>query len=217
MDPTTWLNDRGTNPGVTVKDVAVSYNAKTDTMAIGVNFFGVAGDVNGTGNPGSLLGKESITLALSFDGKLNDSLIMGIPDHATSAGTGLGGFNLATYKNTGMGIEDSYGTSLNGFFAAGGGLQFQPSASHPGFEIVLQNASKLPGFNASSSFDIAVYAGSSTDSTTMHGSQAEDSASLQFGKLAPQTVPEPATILAWSLVAAGAGYRIRRRRRLGVA
>ena len=50
-----WMTSAGLVSGWNIKDVALDYNAATDTMYVGVNTYGVAGNVDGNGTPGSPL------------------------------------------------------------------------------------------------------------------------------------------------------------------
>jgi len=217
-NPITWLDNQGTNPALTVKDVRVSYDPTTDNLYVGVNFFGIAGDANGVINPGSLLGRESITMALAFGKNPSNSnaIIVGVPNQTANAGPGLDGFTVTSFKgDTNAGIEDNYGTSLN---SHNGGLAFEPSSAHPGFEFVLTHASTLPGFSPTSLITMEVYAGASTDSTTAYGSKEEDGTGYLYAPLGSVEfqVPEPGSMLAWSLVAAVGAWRgLSARRRLG--
>src|SRR5690606_30014061 len=46
-----WMAAEGRETGWNFKDIRLAYDQATDTLAVGVNFFGVAGDVDGDGNP----------------------------------------------------------------------------------------------------------------------------------------------------------------------
>ncbi len=47
-----WMTDSGLVSGWNIKDMRLDYNAATDTMYVGVNTYGVAGNVDGNGTPG---------------------------------------------------------------------------------------------------------------------------------------------------------------------
>jgi hypothetical protein len=90
-----------------------------------------------------------------------------------------------------------------------GNLAFDPSAAHPGFEFTIKNFSKIsPTLDPTKGFWIQAYAGSPNDNPI--GEESTDF--IKIPAFAPQTIPEPTTWLAWSLVAGAAGYRLRRRR-----
>ena len=48
-----WMQSQGLISGWAVKDIRLDYNAATDTLAVGVNTWGIAGDADGKGNPGA--------------------------------------------------------------------------------------------------------------------------------------------------------------------
>ena len=47
------MTNSGLVSGWNIKDIRLDYNAATDTMYVGVNTYGVAGNVDGNGTPGS--------------------------------------------------------------------------------------------------------------------------------------------------------------------
>src|SRR5262245_58763109 len=48
-----WMTDSGFDSGWNIKDVRLGYDPKTDVMYVGVNTFGIAGNVDGNGTPGT--------------------------------------------------------------------------------------------------------------------------------------------------------------------
>src|ERR1700723_935337 len=48
-----WMTEAGLINGYVMKDIRLSYNAKTDTLSVGVNFYGIAGDTDGSPNGGT--------------------------------------------------------------------------------------------------------------------------------------------------------------------
>ncbi len=202
--------------GWSIKDIRLYYDKSTDTMEVGVNFFGVAGDADSNGNPGTvssqtaaaggidlphLGGRESITIGFDFTNSGKPTVLAGVPGDKSQAGPGIDGFTIATYANNGMGFANSYGTYLPGHM---GGLVFDPSPQHPDFEFLITNFSKLPGYNPTTGFGLMAFAGSPDDMVEEEG--------VVFPRVDAGQIPEPATLLAWSIVAGGAAIRLRRRR-----
>ena len=217
-----WMTNQGLINGWQVKDVRLQYDKATDTLSVGLNTWSVAGDAAGEGNPGvapsqmateggknepHLGGYKSITVGFSFSNSTTPDILAGVPSNKTEAGPGIDGFNVAAYKPTNMGVQNSYGATLTNNL---GGLAFDPSKAHPGFEFTIKNFSKIPGNDLTKGFTMSVYAGSPEDVVA-----GEDSFSRHITLPQPEKVhtPEPATLLAWSTVlAAGAVVRHRRRR-----
>ena len=88
-----------------------------------------------------------------------------------------------------------------------GTLAFDPSPSHPQLEFTISNFSKIPGLDPTQGFWISAYAGSSLDGVA-------GEAYLAWSKVpvnAAQSIPEPATWLAWSLATGAVAWRLRRR------
>jgi hypothetical protein len=221
-----FITQQGWTSGWSVNDMRLSYDAKSDTMFVGVNFFGIAGDADGNGDPGSadprtlkmggidlphLGGRESISVAFAPDSASGLAkagapvLIAGVPADKSQAGTGIDGFNVSSYKPSNMGIAYNYGPTLTNHMGA---LAFDPSAAKPGFEFTIKNFSKIAGLDPAKGFWVQAFAGSPDDVVA-----GEDSVPLtRIGPLSPQ-VPEPTTVVAWgSVLLGGALWRSRRRR-----
>jgi hypothetical protein len=216
----------GFTTGFSIKDLRTSYDARTDTMYVGVNFFSIAGDADGNGDPGAadprlgpgiadlphLGGRKSISVAFAPDGANGTSapgtpvVVAGVPADKTTAGPGIDGFNVSAYKGNGNGIAYNYGPTLTNNL---GQLAFDPSAAHPGFEFTINNFSKIPGLNPANGFWITAYAGSLD--AVMAGEDAVPWTRIPALAAQTQTIPEPTTLLAWSLVAGGAAWCARRR------
>ncbi len=222
-DPASYIASHNMSPGWEIKDIRLYYDKATDTMDVGVNFFGIAGDADGNGNPGTvsaaaaakgyldvpnLGGRESITIGFDFLHTGTPQVLAGVPGDKTQAGPGIDGFNIAMNTENSLGLADSYGTTLTNNL---GNLAFNPSASHPGFEFTIKNFSKLPGYNPANGFGLVAFAGSPDDGVEEEG--------VRFPQVSAEhiQVPEPATWLAWSLGVAGASAlsRLRRRRSNG--
>ena len=185
-----WMTQAGLINGYVMKDIRLSYDAKSDTLAVGVNFYGIAGNTDGSldgstnprtiaaggSNPPHIGGDKSITVAftpVTAAGTSADPIVVaGVPaDKSHSPAGSLDGFNVATvndplYKTSG--IAQAYGTTLTNNLGA---LAYDPSQAHPGFEFTIKNFSKIPGLNAlTNGFYISAYSG--TGSTIIVGKSA---------------------------------------------
>ncbi|HMB07003.1 MAG TPA: hypothetical protein VKP69_25135 [Isosphaeraceae bacterium] len=231
-----WMTNAGWYSGWAIKDIRTSYDSKTDVLSVGVNTFTnphgtptIAGDAYGSGtqadpnlqqraggvNPPSFGGDKSITLAFAPDGPDGTKspgtpvIVAGIPADKSVAGTGtIDGFTVSTYNGLNLGLASNYGTKLP---SNTGNLAFDPNLDHPGFEFTIKNFSKIPGLDPSKGYWIEAYAGSAQD-------RAVGETQLPFYRipgLAGQTIgssiPEPTTIVAWTVVIGGAIWRLRRR------
>ena len=47
-----WMTDAGLINGYAMKDIRLNYDKSTDTLAVGVNFYGIAGNTDGSLNGG---------------------------------------------------------------------------------------------------------------------------------------------------------------------
>ncbi len=244
-----WMTNAGLVNGYAMKDIRLSYDQKTDTLAVGVNFYGIAGNTDGSKdgstspqlaalgltNTPHIGGDKSITVAFTpvtaAGTNASPVVVAGVPaDKSTSPAGSLDGFNVATVdpNKLGGGIAQAYGTTLASNL---GQLAYDPSAAHPGFEFTIKNFSQIPGLNAlTKGFYVSAYAGTGT--TIIIGKSAIADTFVAAPPSGPQnllnpptvtppapppvtphTTPEPTTILAWGLVAGGAGWRVRRRLR----
>ena len=240
----TWMTQAGLINGYVMKDIRLSYDQKTDTLSVGVNFYGIAGNTDGSkdgstnplttaaggSNPAHLGGDKSISVAFTPVTAAGTSaspvVVAGVPA-VKSAASGLDGFTVASYLPSSSGLAHSYGTTLANNVGA---LAYDPSSAHPDFEFTIKNFSKIPGLNAlTNGFYIQAYAGTGTTTIigksfitdTLVGSPLSQPQHLDLPPPpitppVPAATPEPATILAWGLVAGGAGWRVRRRIRPAV-
>jgi hypothetical protein len=213
--------------GWAVKDLRLAMDPTSHTLSVGVNTYGIAGDADGNGNPGTvdpndpdfvhgqdqphLGGQKSITVAFAANNPSNPAvpgtalIVAGVPADKTTAGTGtVDGFNVAAYAGNNAGIQNNYGAPLTGHI---GDLAFDPSSQHPSFEFTIPNFSSIPGLNPAEGFWVKLYAGSPDD-----GSVGEEKSQwIHVPAFAPETIPEPATWMAWSLLGGGVLWRRRHR------
>lgn len=224
LDPT--LVAKGFVSGWGVKDIRFSYDKATDQLSVGFNTYGIAGDADGNGNPGTadpftaskfgndlpnFGGHKSITLALAADSPSDSTksgtpvIVAGIPSDKPAGVSGIADFQVARYLDQGRGLANSYGTKL---LTSTGTLAFNPDAAHPGFEFFISNFSKIPGLDPTKGIWVSAFAGADDDrvagETNISG--------FRIPKLADQNIPEPASVLAWGTVVAGAAIYARRRK-----
>jgi len=146
----------GTVSGWDMVDLRLAYNAAADTLYVGINTYGIAGDADGDGNPDGTSawlaknqGTDSAnlgsteTIAVYFD--LNQDgtfdVIAGV-----SASTDVTGFTVANFSGNPFSPGLAFGTPLP---AHTGTLYANPSAGDPDFEFTILNFSALPGSDAS--------------------------------------------------------------------
>jgi len=211
--------------GFWIQDIRTSYDAASDTMSVGVRGYqnvagqeAIFGDSSGNLNPGldqnpNMGGDKSI--AISFAPVSSSGghpvpgvpvVIAGIPADKSKVGSGtIDGFTVSQDTNTPGLPQYSFGQQLPQYT---GNLAFNPSAAHPDLEFTIKNFSKIPGLNAKNGYYMQVYAGSAQDIVSGEVS----SGWLKVPALQQQTIPEPATWMAWMLVAAGAAWRYGRSR-----
>jgi hypothetical protein len=232
VDVPAWMRAENKEAGWNFKDIRLYYDQASDSLAVGINFFGVGGDVDGDGNPDAsdprttasggldearFGGGETVSVAFDVNNDRKADFIVGIPVNKPAGQDGLASFTIAKYKDNPGGLAFGYGdstvgsTSLLSFL---GNKAIETSLSKPDMEFQLKNFSAL-GKLFNSSFDpaenglgIQAFAAGMNDVIV-----GEDSIAYQF--ISPQVItPEPATILAWSAVlAGGAAWRFRRRAR----
>jgi hypothetical protein len=216
-DGTPLLN--GVAPGDAIKQIALDYNASTDTMYVGVQTWGVAGSVgsasisngngmavgfeplNGTFNPANLSAPTFVA------GTAN--VAAGESNAAAGRGAGLDGFNVTTYTGGTvpgtMNLLTGFGQTLT---AGMGNLAFNPSASTPGYEFAITNFSKLLGANPARGVVVMTQDGEVNVTTSK-----DELVGLYPPTQQAQTIPEPTTLLIWAGLAGGLAWRYRRSRR----
>jgi hypothetical protein len=227
-----WMTQQGLVSGWALKDVRASYDANTDVLSVGVGTFNnaqgqpaIIGDADGSGNPAvasaqmaaaggvkyaNLGGHESVSIGFASDSTTHPGqpgpmlVVAGVPAFKTQPDNGFPQFTVA--QATGGALGYNYGQTLTNNL---GSLAFNPSAAHPGFEFTIKNFSKIPGIDPTKGFWISAYAGSPDDVVVGESGQQL----TRVPAFAGQEVPEPTTILAWTLVAGGALVGLRRPRR----
>jgi hypothetical protein len=208
VNPEAYIAQHQLSPGWSIKDIRLYYDKAQDEMHVGLNFFGIAGDADGNGDPGTvspeaaaqhaldvahLGGRESITVGFDFNNDGRPDILAGVPSNKATAGPGQDGFSVAAFQSVGPMLDHI------------AGLKFDPSAEHPDFEFLMTNFSKFPGYDAKNGFGLIAFAGTPDDIYEEEG--------VLFPRVSYGEIPEPASVLGWSaLAAAGLAWRLRRRR-----
>jgi hypothetical protein len=224
----TWMTANGLVSGWNFHNIGVSYNPQNDTLYVGINTWGIAGNVDGNGTPGkpnpqltaaggtdpaNFGGDKSMAIGITPLNGTQPTIVAGIPGNKAQAGTGLDGFTVATRiasgtspGSTNYDLVNSFGQAIAA--AAGSNLAFDPSAQHPGFEFTITNFSKILGYNPLLGFSLSAQDGSVNSVVT-----GKDYVPPTLVKLQGEqgiSAPEPTTWLAWLILASGAGWKYRR-------
>ncbi len=237
-----WITQNGWINGWVIKDMRFDYNATTNTMQVGVNFYSIAGDADGnpTGkpapqslleglDPASLGGRKSISVEFAAPAGQGGAqvgapvIVAGVPeDKMTSGGTGTDQFTVAAAGGSAA-IQDNYGKQIN---AAMGSLAFDPSPAHPDFEFTIKNWSQFSTLAGSNGFWVSAYAGSPDDVVAGESKipwahipvPLSPGEQVSVGPGPPPVptqvphVPEPTTVAGWSLMAGCVVWALRRSR-----
>ena len=213
---TSLLND--VSPGDAIKQVAVEYDAANNTMYVGVQTWGVAGNVGSTsianGN-GMVVGFESLNGGTYNPANLappafvagTANVATGQTSAAAGRGSGLDGFNVATYTGGTvpgtMNLLTGFGKAIS---AGMGNLAFSPSATTPDYEFSIPNFSSVLGADPNKGVVIMVQDGEVNVDTS------KDEL-VGVGLQAQTITPEPATWMVWAGLAGGMAWGYRRRSR----
>ncbi|HEY5814370.1 MAG TPA: hypothetical protein VIT23_17155, partial [Terrimicrobiaceae bacterium] len=145
----------GTISGWDIKDIRFVYDSNANSLAVGINFFGIAGDADGNGDPSNtsaalsssggtdqpnLSGGEAIQIAFDWNADSTFDIIAGIPLSQSAAN-----FSVAPFVNPQPLPADNshFGPALLGLSPFVGAV----NASAPDFEFLIPNVSSLAGFN----------------------------------------------------------------------
>jgi hypothetical protein len=146
----------GTVSGWDMVDLRLTYNAATDTLYVGINTYGIAGDADGNGDPGgtstwlaanggtdvaNVGGTETIAVFFDLDKNGTFDVIAGV-----SGSTNITGFTVANFSGSPWYPSGAFGTALPSHT---GSYHANPSAAKPDFEFTILNFSTLPGSDAS--------------------------------------------------------------------
>jgi hypothetical protein len=231
VDVPQWMRTENKEAGWNFKDIRLYYDQSRDTLAVGVNFFGVGGDVDGNGDPNTsdprtvanggidaarFGGGETVAVGLDFNSDRKPDVVAGIPVVKASGKDGLESFQLAKYNDTPAGLAFGFaGTNVNGtdLMSFLGAKAVDTSLSAPDMEFEITKFSQLakmfnPLFNSNDlTLGIVAFAAGLDDVIV-----GEDS--VPYQAVSPLQIPEPATFLAWSALAVGAMAARRYRRGL---
>lgn len=136
--------------GWDMDNIVMSYDVGTDTLFVGIDTFGIAGDADGDGDPSNtsaslnasggvdhadLANSEGFTFALDLNDDGTLDVIAGI-----AFGLDFNGFEVAEFQGSIYSPMTSFGTSLP---ANTGTLFASPSAAAPDLEFTITNFSVL--------------------------------------------------------------------------
>jgi hypothetical protein len=210
----------GVAPGDAFKQIAVDYDSANNTLYVGVQTWGVAGNAGtatiANGN-GMVLGFSSLNGGTYNPANLSaPSFVAGTANVATGEsnaaagrGAGLDGFNVTTYTGGTvpgtMNLLTGFGKTIS---AGMGSLAFNPSSATPGYEFSISNFSSVLGADPSKGFVIMAQDGEVNVTTSKDvligvGEQAQKIAAT----------PEPTTLMVWAGLAGGMAWGYRRRSR----
>jgi hypothetical protein len=161
----------GTISGWDMVDLRLTYDTSTDTLYVGINTFGIAGDADGDGDPGhtadwlatnegtdhtDLHSTESIAVYFDLNQDGNFDVIAGV-----SRWTDVSGFTVANFSGSQWSPASAFGTALP---THTGSYYASPSAADPDFEFTILNFSTLPGQDALlAGFRVWAFMGSQDD------------------------------------------------------
>jgi hypothetical protein len=158
--------------GWDIKDVRFVYDRDEDCLYVGINFFVIAGDADGSGDPSTssveltqrggvdvanLGSSEAIQMQFDWNGDGVYDTIAGVPNNANATAFSIAP-NLAPVGEWPAALN-RFGTPVAGLIPFVGAS----NASAPDFEFKIPNVSTLPGFDASRGFEFRAFAGSFQD------------------------------------------------------
>lgn len=224
-----WMAAEGRETGWNIKDIRLAYDQATDSLAVGVNFFGIAGDVDGSGDPNSsdprtissggrdeprFSNGETIAVGIDLNNDRVPDIVAGIP-LVKPAGPdgqkldGIASFTLARYVDQAGGLPLGFGASLASYL---GQKAIETSLESPDIEFEIKDFSQLgamfrPGFDPlEHAIGLEAFAAGLDD--VIVGEEY-----VPYQAVLPQVIiPEPTTLLAWLTVAGTAAWRVRGRR-----
>ncbi len=234
VDVPQWMRAENKEAGWNFKDIRLLYDQASDTLAVGVNFFGIAGDVDGNGDPNTsdprtisgggrdeprFSNGETVAIGFDFNNDRKPDVVAGIPVIKPTGPDGkpldgIASFQLAKYNDTPAGLAFGFaGTQLNGtdLMSHLGAKSIDTSASAPDIEFEITRFSELvrqfdPLYDTNDiTLGIVAFAAGLDDVIV-----GEDS--VPYQAVSPLQIPEPAAFLAWSamIVGAVAARRFRR-------
>ncbi|MFA7331400.1 MAG: T9SS type A sorting domain-containing protein [Candidatus Delongbacteria bacterium] len=161
----------GTVPGWDMTGASFELNRTTGVLAVGLDFFGVAGDADGDGIDGftspwlaqnggadyaDLANSEAICIAFDFDQDGTYDVIAGDSFFGTATGIGVSAFSYLPF-----GLPTCFGAPLPANY---GGHFYSPFLASPDFEIALSNFGDFEDLNATTiCFNFQVFAGANWD------------------------------------------------------
>jgi hypothetical protein len=161
----------GTVSGWDMVDLRLTYNNVTDTLYVGINTFGIAGDADGDGNPSEtsawlanyqgtdnpdLGGTESVAVYFDLNQDGTFDVIAGVPGTANIAD-----FTVASFSGFPGSPASAFGTPLP---THTGSYHANPTAADPDFEFTILDFSTLPGQDALlAGFIVSAFMGSLED------------------------------------------------------
>jgi hypothetical protein len=237
-----WASQTGNGTWVSgwnIRNIYLNYDKTTGTLAVGfANWANAQGQMapfgNAMGNPagtsavwdpprlgyGNSASDKAVALVFAQSNPANPNIpgapvfIAGVPADHTKPGPGLDGFTVATIDtsraNAGLGYLFGKNLAQNQ-----GALAFDPSTAHPGLEFTIANFNKL--IEPSKGIWLEGFAGSDQDRYVGQSHLAWTHLPVNGAQTippdTPPTVPEPASLLAWTFALGAVAYRAIRRSR----
>ena len=194
--------------GWDIKDFRFVYDAEKDVLYVGINFFGIAGDADGNGNPSGssaelisrggqdladLASSEAIQILFDWNGDGEFDTIAGVPTDANASA-----FSVAPYLSPAGEFpaqSNRFGAPITGVGQFIGAF----NVAAPDFEFRIPNASTLPGFDAARGFEFQAFAGSFQDDG-IGEDRTEQPVHVDLPTPAPEPVAPPVVSLTELIV-----------------